>query len=340
MATVPTTLSPSAGPTGTPGGLLPGAKQLAWVLLVSMLLLEGAFRLSGAHRFKHWLDYGYGTEQGLRDLGDGMLAVYSSANRRFWPRQVTASPAPGVRRIVMVGDSVARGSSGDNSWPQQAELALNRRGCRAEIINLSSGGYGSARKLDVTKMALRRLAPQWIVYQASITTEYEDRLDRERRDEAAGQPWRMERFSWAVLWLKERKFDIVYSRWLSPRIRAHARAGSEQVAIAAKTDVDAWYPQVLRNSRQIAGLAQADGVRLIVAPRVSFDRASGRLDDMRLFELAHEVVGADFTFDGLRGVDPAKLPSLFADSAHLTRSGNEWVGEQFAQWALGHGLCG
>lgn len=316
------------------------APRLLGALVLSLVLLEGAFRVSGAHRFEFWLLYGYGTEQGIRELGQGKLALYSSANRRFWPRETTPAPAPGVWRIVVVGDSVARGSSVENNWPQFAERALNQAGCRVDILNLSSGGYGSARKKAVVEMALARLQPHWIVYQASITTEYEDRLDLARRDEAAAQPWRIERFSWAALWLKERKFDILYSRWLSARIREQDKTDGAQVAVAAKTDIAAWYPQVLRNSREIAAMAQQRGVGLVVAPRFGFERATGRLNDMRLNELARQVVDAHHHFDWSVDLGSQDLRPLFADGAHFTRAGNEWIGGQFAQWWQRQGHCG
>ncbi len=327
-----TTLPPQPATPRRPGRLL-------LVLLLCLLLLEGSFQLAGAHRFKYWLEYGYGTEQGLRDLGGGNMALYSSANRRFWPRRITAEPASGVQRIVVIGDSVARGGSGQNNWPYAAEQALNALGCRVEVINLSSGGYGSARKKDLVAMALARLKPHWIIYQASITTEYEDELDRRRRETARAQPWLLERYSWAALWLKERKFDILYSRWLSPRIREHGGSGAPENVVAAKTDVAAWYPQVLANSRQIAALAMGQGVGLVLAPRLAFDRASGKLNDMRLRELAEQVVGKERSFDWTAGLESTNLAPLYADSAHHTPIGNERVGQQLAQWWQRQGLC-
>lgn len=313
--------------------------RLLLVLLLCLLLLEGSFQLAGAHRFKYWLDYGYGTEQGLRDLAGGTVELYSSANRRFWPRRISAEPAAGVQRIVVVGDSVARGGSSQNNWPHAAEQALNALGCKVEVINLSSGGYGSARKRDLAVMALARLHPQWIIYQASITTEYEDELDRRRRETARAQPWLLEHYSWAALWLKERKFDILYSRWLSPRIREHGGAIAAEEVVAAKTDVAAWYPQVLANSRQIAALASDRGVGFVLAPRLAFDRASGKLNDMRLRELAEQVVGKQRSFDWTAGLGSTSLAPLYADSAHHTPLGNERVGQQLAQWWRRQGLC-
>lgn len=329
-------------PQGTP--LRPaGSKgwdfRLMLSFLICLVLLECAFRFSGAHRFRYWLEYGYGVEQGLRDLGQGRLAMYSSANRRFWPRNIQAKPDPGVRRIVVVGDSVARGSSRENNWPHFAEIALNQAGCKAEVLNLSSGGYGSARKKVLTEMALARLQPQWLVYQAGITTEYEDELDRLRRDIAAAQPWRVERFSWAALWLKERKFDIIYSRWLTPRLRETDGSALAAPAIAAKTDIGAWIAQVSRNSQQILELTRVSSVGMVMAPRLSLDRSTGKLDDMGLTGLAHQLVGLDRNFDLRRHLGDRDPLPLFADRAHFTRMGNEWVGAEFARWWMAQGLC-
>lgn len=329
---------PQAVPNA-PSGPRRWAMRLLLSFLACLLLLESAFRSSGAHRFRHWLEYGYGAEQGLLNLGKGRLAMYSSANRRFWPRQIHAKPEPGVQRIVVVGDSVARGSSAENNWPHFAEIALNQAGCKAEMLNLSSGGYGSARKKVLVEMALARLQPKWIVYQAGITTEYEDQLDRLRRDSAAAQPWRIERFSWAALWLKERKFDIIYSRWLSPRLREQDESSQAKSAIAAKTDIAAWFPQVSGNSQQILELTRKANLGLALSPRISLDRNTGKLDDMGLSGLADQLVGKDRSFDLRRHLGTQDPLPLFADRAHFTRKGNEWVGAEFARWWLGQGFC-
>lgn len=312
---------------------------MALGLLLLMLLIEGSFRLSGAHRFVHWLDYGYGTEQGLRKLADGSYAQYSSANRRFWPRHLGATPPAGAQRIVVVGDSVARGGSPENNWPRQAELALNRAGCRAEVINLSSGGYGSARKLDVARMAMDKLQPHWIVYQASITTEYEDRLDAGRREQARREPWQIENHSWAALWLKERKFDILYSRWLSPAIRKHSQSAGDQEALAAKTDLSAWYPTTLTNSRLLVELARQRGVGLVMAPRMNYRLESGAIDGFGMVEMSVHLVGPQRVFDWSLASGHPPHAQMFADGTHFKPIGNQWVGEQMARWWLKAGLC-
>ena len=188
-------------------------------------------------------------------------------------------------------------------------------------------------------MSLRRLKPQWIVYQAGITTEYEDELDRQRRDRARAQPWLLERYSWSALWMKERKFDILYSRRLSPRIREHGKTEDSENVVASKTDVQVWTPQVLNNSRQIAQLASERGVGLVIAPRLAIDRSSAQVLDMGLSKLATQVVGHQRVFEWAAGLQASELAPLFADGAHHTRAGNERVGQEFAQWWRRQGLC-
>lgn len=332
----------------TPSALKP-RRLLLLVLVVALLAgaLELAFRRAGAHRFVHWLEYGHGTQQGLLARGHGRIEVYSSANRRFWPMQLDAEPARDVWRIVVVGDSVARGNGPQASWPAETGRALREAGCRAEVINLSSPGYGSARKLQVTRMALAQLKPGLVLLQPSMTTEVEDTLDARRRDEAAADPLRIERLSWAVLWLKERKYDILYSRWLSARIRDHGGSGSEGEgdgnaradAIAAKTDTAHWYPQVLANTRTLAAEVARAGATLVMAPRWSLDRASGRLVDYRLRELSLAVAGAERTFDWTAAVPAERQIGLLADGTHFRRDAHAVIGEATARWLLAQGLC-
>lgn len=313
------------------------ALRLVIVFVLMLLLIETGFRISGAHRFRYWQEYGYGTQQGLLDLPGGRIAMYSSANRRFWPREIDASPKPSQVRFVVLGDSVARGSGPANSYPYFAELALRAAGCPAEVINLSSGGYGSARKEVLARMALQRLSPHVLVYQASITTEYEDALDARRRDEAARSGWSIEDLSYASLWMKERKNDIIFERWLSPQVRAHGREAG--AAVAAKMDFSAWRAGMEANSASIARLASEAGVPLVAFPRVSFDRATGQVSDFGTGDISRALVGSDRVFRWNDGIVPGRLETLFADSTHLTRAGNEHVGQELARWIMAQGLC-
>ncbi len=68
-------------------------------------------------------------------------------------------------------------------------------------------------------------------------------------------------------------------------------------------------------------------------------RASGKLNDMRLRELAEQVVGKERSFDWTAGLEAVNLAPLYADSAHHTPLGNERVGQQLAQWWQRQGLC-
>ncbi len=78
---------------------------------------------------------------------------------------------------------------------------------------------------------------------------------------------------------------------------------------------------------------------LVLAPRLAFDQASGKLNDMRLRELAEQVVGKERSFEWTAGLEAINLAPLYADSAHHTPIGNERVGQQLAQWWQRQGLC-
>jgi lysophospholipase L1-like esterase len=119
------------------------------------LISKGRFRLSKNPKL------GYEPAP-LAYQGDDLAFYdYKGASNSLGFRDVEHALAkpPGAYRIVVVGDSVAMGLHVDRSadiFPRVLEELLDRRGLKAEVINLAVSGYNTQQEVEM--LAARGLA--------------------------------------------------------------------------------------------------------------------------------------------------------------------------------------
>lgn len=144
-------------------------------LLVTLLLCEVALRLLGLDynptpNWHYHPDLGWIHNPGHRyeyDLnGERVVVSFNREGYRDLDRSV-AKP-PGVRRIVLIGDSFAAALevNREESFAWRLSELLNERGVGAwEVINLGVGDYGSAQELLTLEQIGLRYAPDVVVHQ-------------------------------------------------------------------------------------------------------------------------------------------------------------------------------
>jgi hypothetical protein len=82
-------------------------------------------------------------------------------------REYPLEPVDGVCRIAIFGDSFFMGYELDlrDAFPTQLELALGRRGIRAETLNFSVSGFGTAEMLRAYEGYARKFEPDLVLFQ-------------------------------------------------------------------------------------------------------------------------------------------------------------------------------
>jgi lysophospholipase L1-like esterase len=168
-------------------------------LLLGMLLaLEMLLRLAGV-RFPafyqpEW-ERGYGLRPGATGVwtreGRGRVTISPDGLRdRIHDRH----PAPGVRRVALLGDSFSEALQVDleQSWWKLLEQRLNRqtpcafrKGFPAgvEIINFGVGGYGTGQQLLTWRRKARDQQPNTVVLAMYLGNDIQDNTPRPRQDQ-------------------------------------------------------------------------------------------------------------------------------------------------------------
>jgi hypothetical protein len=293
-----------------------GALALALAL---ELLAVFAYRQDPSVR----LDFGYSPEVAF-SVSDGTLHIRPVASRQLWPQSYPVAKTAGVKRIVVIGDSVARAGSYRESFAGQLR---ERLGSCAEVWNLASPGYGSRRKDVVLSKALE-FAPDLVIYHANVTTEYEDAREWERREKHAS--WHPSQWPQKLPLLGRISMSMtekVYWRWLDPAVRAgFDREGADlDEALRSKSDVEHWRPLMLENFAVTRERLRTAKVPLIVVVRGDLPVDGGDMTDFGLEEEIGAIARREgfvwvATRDVARKGDPK---SFFADGSHWTPAGHE-----------------
>ncbi len=311
------------------------------VAVLALVALEIVLRLTMGEFFEGRFEYGYRPMGGVRERGDVVTLVHGGA-RKFWPQQFTRAPAPGMVRIVTVGDSIPRGASLETSWPWLVAERLRADGVPAEGINLSIAGYGSARKRLLVDDALR-WSPTVLVLQLGMSNEFEDERDRARADAFAGwhpRHWPMK--SWLLRRLYEYKHERLFAHWLPPEVRARTSvddAADEWLANQDPARVAAWRASFDANTAEALRRAREAGVPVILVPRVLAyaDRTPASFDDEGLRERSASRLrpGEVAWFDPGSAFGPSPDPALFSrDRVHFHDPAHRMIADALAPRVL------
>ena len=262
-----------------------------------------------------------------------VVLISPAASRSFWGQRYPATTPPLTKRVVLIGDSAARGPSLERSVSEALRTQLDTRcGIRAEVWNLSSAGYGSRRKEIVVEKALE-FHPDLVIYDAGVTTEYEDTREWERYLEY--HSWHPRHWVDQLPFLgrvKLSKVERLYWNWLPEEVRAASLNEPLDVrisAIASKSDTAYWTPLMLSNLDRTADAIRQSGVPMLILVRSHLDPVSGAVEDAGL---DHEIAERYVQRSGIAVVSGRALLSshgdltrLFADTSHWTDAGKDVI---------------
>jgi hypothetical protein len=286
--------------------------------------------------------FGYSRDASFSVEGS-FVAITTSASRSFWTQRYPRTKPPGWKRIMVIGDSAARGASLDDSVAEALRRELSERcATRTEVWTLSSPGYGSRRKQVVVDKALE-FHPDLIIYHAGVTTEYEDSREWERYMEY--HSWHPRHWVDQLPFLgrvKLSKVERLYWQWLPEDVRAASLEdplAMRIAAIASKTDSRYWMPKMLSNLDRTVEEVRGAGVPLLILVHAYFDRSNGRVIDAELDKAIAERYASR---PGVMVVSNRELFSsrpdasaLFADTSHWTSAGMNVVARELGN-SVGH----
>jgi hypothetical protein len=262
---------------------------LAAGLLVSLALAEGVVRVAGSRPDEG----GYAP---VRTDWPERRPINSLGYRDV---EHTPHPAPGVRRVVCLGDSFTWGVNVlfDDAWPKRLERGLAReRGERWEAVILAEPGLNAVQltqRLDVEGFAFEPdvVVLAWVLNDAEDLDSAEARRAQDWVEESQREPSALE----SIL---DRSALV---RLVRARLRATAqnRERIENFRSLYADDYPGW--TAARGAlRTMGGLCRAHGVPLVVA---IFPLFGNPLDDTYPFREEHDKVAQAAAEAGAKVVD-------------------------------------
>ena len=317
--------------------LAPRVVRAALGALVVVATLEAVAYFFARQDPVERMNFGY-SESAAFSEKDGKLLIRRSSFRAVWDQTYPLEKPAGVPRIVLVGDSVLRGGSYEDSAAGGLKRALARCGVESEVWNLASPGYGSRRKHIMVKKALG-YRPDLVIYHANTTTEYEDSREWERKQRAASWhpgawPDRLPLIGRIAMSMNEQ----VFWKWLSREVRAglDPNGADLEQAIRSKSDTEYWMPRMLENFRETLALTGRAGVPLLVISRATLvDGGPGMTDYGVEAELAKLASGGAFRWIANRDVfAKGDAREYFFDGTHWSDAGHELMSAALLEQSL------
>ncbi len=117
-------------------------------------------------------EYGYSPTAGFSENADGTVSLKRTGGRRFWPQTFSKVRPADTFRVMVIGDSVPRGSSLATSYATQLGEKLRALGIKAESFNLAVGGNGALRSQIILRQALN-YEPSLVILHVNNSNEFE-----------------------------------------------------------------------------------------------------------------------------------------------------------------------
>jgi hypothetical protein len=313
-------------------------------ITVSAAIAVGALAVLEAGAVLFWHEspaernaFGYSRDAAFT-VQASFVSISPAASRSFWRQRYPTATPPHTKRIVLIGDSAARGPSLERSVSEALRRQLDAGcGIRAEVWNLSSPGYGSRRKEIVVDKALE-FHPDLVIYDAGVTTEYEDTREWERYLEY--HSWHPRHWVDQLPFLgrvKLSKVERLYWEWLPEDVRAASLNEPLSVrisAIASKSNTAYWTPKMLSNLDRTVEEVRRSGAPMLILVRSHFDFSSGRVEDAGLDEEITDryghLPGVAVVSSRALLVSHADAVNLFKDSSHWTDAGKDVIARGLA----------
>lgn len=307
----------------------------AFLLVVAMFCgCELVVRVFFARSMSGRFEYGYNPASGFEEKKDGTVHLVRAGGRRFRPQSFALKKPDGAFRIMVIGDSVPRGSSLEGAYAYRVGELLRVQGIQAESFNLAVAGYGARRNQFVLRQALK-YQPSLVILHLNGSNEFEDERDWQRAQEFKSwhpRNWPMK--SLLLRRLHEMKTERVFWRWLPQEIRSEGAANDAGDEIAAAHDPEKtrrWKDLVREKTAEDVALARQAQVPLLLLTQARRERGpdgSPVLNDHGLDAMAQSLAGKTVSHlsmkEVLAGTD---LEKLFADGSHLRKEGHDWLAQ-------------
>jgi hypothetical protein len=297
----------------------------AFLLAVGLLIVaEGVVRLFFSSSMSGRFDYGYNPTAGFVERADGTVSLERSGGRRFFPQRFPVQPPPTTYRVMVVGDSVPRGSSLESSYARQLGSLFASEGALCEAWNLAVPGYGVRRVQVVLRQALR-YHPSLVVLHVNDSNEYEDEREWRRSREFQGwhpRNWLMKSLVFRRLY--EARTEKVSWELLPEAVRGRQGVNDADAEIAASMNparLAEWGDRVRTVTRESVRLCTEAGVPVVLVTQARRTRlADGRLglDDGGLDAFAQSLTNRTVAWVAMSRVfRDADLATTYADGSHV-----------------------
>lgn len=317
-------------------------------LLMTLVLLAGSeivVRVFFARNMSGRFEYGYNPTAGFVENADGTVSLVRAGGRRFHPQTFSRARPPGTFRVMVIGDSVPRGSSLATSYPAMIGEKLRALGVQAESFNLALGGNGALRSQIVVRKALD-YEPSLVILHVNNSNEFEDEREYKRSQEFKSwhpRNWLMK--SLVIRRLYEAKTEQIFWKWLPAEVRNIAAVSDADAEVWASQNPEKlreWDERVRRYTAESVALARARGVPVFLLTQTRHERdAAGResLDNHGLDELVRPLISKGVYHLSMKQIlEGTDFASLFADPAHLRPPGHERIAAAIVEKLRQEGL--
>lgn len=317
-------------------------------LLMTLVLLAGSeivVRVFFARNMSGRFEYGYNPAAGFVENADGTVSLVRAGGRRFHPQTFSRARPPGTFRVMVIGDSVPRGSSLATSYPAMIGEKLRALGVQAESFNLALGGNGALRSQIVVRKVLD-YEPSLVILHVNNSNEFEDEREYKRSQEFKSwhpRNWLMK--SLVIRRLYEAQTEQIFWKWLPAEVRNIAAVSDADAEVWASQNPEKlreWDERVRRYTAESVALARAHGVPVLLLTQTRHERdAAGResLDNHGLDELVRPLISKGVYHLSMKQIlEGTDFASLFADPAHLRPPGHERIAAAIVEKLRQEGL--
>jgi lysophospholipase L1-like esterase len=159
----------------------------------------------------------YGLKPNIASLQGGVMVKTNSLG--FREREYPVARKPGVRRIVVLGDSYTQGVGVEfeETYTKRLEAELNRSGGPTEVINFGVGGYSTSLELATLREVAARFRPDLIIVGYVLNDVDPDNVSGAAPEKRGAASGRASPLLKAHNGLK--RHSLLY-RWLAPKLGA------------------------------------------------------------------------------------------------------------------------
>jgi hypothetical protein len=283
-------------------------------------------------------EYGYHPTAGFVEHPDGRVDLVRAGGRRFFPQSFSQQRPPGTQRVVVVGDSVARGRNVADSYAGQLLNILDHQKIKAEVLNMALPGFGARRKQIVLEQALH-YSPTLVVLHVNSSNEYEDEREWMRHEEFKSlhpKNWLMR--SVIVRRLYEAKTEKIMWELLPAAIRQNGAVDDADAEVAASLSpakLKEWDMRVIQHTKASVSAALNAGARVLLVTQcvLSMTDAGPVLDDRGIDAWNAGLAGERVAHLSMKQVFSGRpnLRQLMPDGTHLSGEGHRILAGAIAE---------